>query len=78
MLLVHGNNETAGRLKPWYLEEHHQRSHPGTDFTLPLPKFNNSPLKSYQKPIGKDRLQGRAVKLRGCNFLRIDKVRIKD
>ena len=36
-------------------------------------RFNSSPLKSYQNPIGKDRLptivfQGRAVKLLGVNF----------
>ena len=36
----------------------------------PPPKFNSSPLKSYQNPIGKDRLpttffHGQAVKLRG-------------
>lgn len=27
-----GNDEFVGRPKPWYLEEHHQRSHPGILF----------------------------------------------
>ena len=40
-------------------KNHHQfsiRGKPSHLFKVTLPKFNSSPLKSYQNPIGKDRL----------------------
>ena len=35
-----GNDEFVGRPKPWYLEEHHQRSHPGIFFRVTIQDFH--------------------------------------